>query len=347
MRAPNADLQCATVQDPYKTLGVDRNASQAEVKKAFRKLTQKYHPDKNPGDDAAESRYKDVSQAYEVLGDEERRKLYDEFGDVSLTQGFDANRARQYKRAQERAYAGGGPGGGFPGGFPGGAGGFPGGGVHFEDLGDARNTSFDDLLSRLFGGGRVSDPTGDVFGGRRQATRRGRDVEGEIKVGFIDAIVGVTVPLRVEGQDGNARTLDVKVPAGMPDGGKLRLRGQGGQGDPKGDILLTVRVNAHANLERQGQNLHLKLPVTALEAYRGGPVEIPTPWGSVTMKLPAGTQNGQTLRLRGKGVHQSGKPDGDLLVTIDVRLPEGGDEKLLEALERLQSGQNPRADLAI
>lgn len=335
------------MQDPYKTLGIERGASQSEVKKAFRKLTQKHHPDKNPGDAAAESRYKDVSQAYEVLGDEERRKLYDEFGDVSLTQGFDARRAREYKRAQERAYAGAGA-GGFPGGFPGGGpSGFSGGDFHFEDLGDARNTSFDDLLSRLFGGGRVSDPSGDVFGGRRPSSRRGRDVEGEIKVGFLDAIVGVTVPLRIEGQDGDARTLDVKVPAGMPDGGKLRLRGQGGMGEPRGDILLTVRVNKHPNLQRQGQNLLLALPVTAFEAYRGGPVEIPTPWGNVRMKLPAGTQNGQTLRLRGKGVQQGGKPDGDLLVTIDVRMPDGGDDALLEALERLQGGQNPRADLAV
>jgi curved DNA-binding protein len=331
------------VKDPYQALGVDKSASQAEIKKAFRKLTQQFHPDKNPGDKKAEERFKQVSQAYEVLGDEDKRKLFDEFGEMSLTQGFDPERARAYQQARSGGYPGGGYGGGFGGGFPGG------GEYHFEDLGQARGTSFDDLLSRLFGGGRVSD-LGDILGGRgaRPPTNMaGQDIRGEIEVSFLDALMGVTVPLRVEARDGKARTLDVKVPQGMSDGGTLRLRGQGGPGNPPGDILLTVRVAGSRTMSREGRNLHMQLPVTALEAYRGGPVDVPTPWGTVTLKLPPGSQNGQTLRLRGKGVQSSNKPAGDLLVTLDVRMPAGGDEELIQVLERLQGRQEVRAELEV
>lgn len=319
------------MKDLYQTLGVARDASASDIKKAYRSLTRKFHPDKNPGDKAAEERFKSVSSAYEVLSDQERRALYDEFGDMSLTQGFDAQRARAYKANQERAYAGSGFGGGFP--------------MDdsiFENVGDARATSFDDLLGRLFGGGRVrSTPT-------QPRARRGADITGEISVGFNDGLHGTTVPLRIESADGGTRTLDVKVPPGMKDGGKLRLRGKGGAGSPPGDIILTVRVGDHKLLSREGDDLKLRLPVTALEAYRGGPIDVPTPWGTVTVKLPPGSQSGQTLRLRGRGVRPAGnKPAGDMLVTLDVRLPEPGDERLLELLTELQGSANPRASLVL
>lgn len=323
----------ARVKDLYQTLGVPRTASKQEIKKAYRALTQKFHPDKNPGDKAAEDRFKEVSAAYEVLEDEDRRKLYDEFGDISLTQGFDPERARAYQQAQ-RGF-GTRPG---PGGF---------GGFQFHDFGDARETSFDDLLSRLFGGGRIDDMgfggPGGGPGGRIR--RRGQDLSGDLRIGFLEALHGTTVPLRVDSNGGGSRTLDVKVPAGFPDGSKLRLRGQGGPGQPPGDILLTVHVGAHPRMTRDGQNLHMILPVTAYEAYRGGPVDVPTPWGAVTLKLPAGSQNRQTLRLRGKGIHAAGKPDGDLLVTLDVRMPAAGDEDLLAALQRLQADEKVREDV--
>lgn len=317
------------MKDLYEALGVGRSASASEIKKAYRALTRKYHPDKNPGDTAAEDRFKSVSTAYDVLSDPEKRTLYDEFGDVSLTQGFDAERARAYKQTRERSsFGGGGPGFGGP--------------EMFQDLGDAKSTSFDDLLGRLFGGGRVRTSGG------ASRTRPGQDIQGEIKVSFNDALRGVTVPLRVESQGGGANTIDVKVPAGMPDGGKLRVRGKGGAGTPPGDIILTVRVGRHKLLERDGSNLRLRLPVTALEVYRGGPIDVPTPWGVVTVKLPPGSQNGQTLRLRGRGVRPTGsKPAGDLLVTLDVRLPEAGDERLLELLTDLQGGEDPRATLSL
>jgi curved DNA-binding protein len=325
------------VKDLYETLGVSRSASKDEIKKAYRDATRKYHPDRNPGDKAAEEKFKDVSVAYDVLSDEDKKKLYDEFGDVSLTQGFDAERARAYKQAQTSGY------GGFPGsgGFRGGFG--PGDSGMFHDFGEARETNFDDLLSRLFGGGRVR-----TEGRRPPRSRKGMDIAGEISVSFLDALSGVTVPLRIDSpEEGKSRTLDVKVPQGMPDGGKLRLRGQGGPGHPAGDIILTVNVRSHPRLRREGSNLRMDLPVTALEAYRGGPVDVPTPWGTLTLKLKPGSQNGQTLRLRGKGVKQSGKDPGDLLVTLDVRMPDAGDDALLEALTRLQDHANVREGLAV
>lgn len=325
------------MKDLYQSLGVERSATQEEIKKTYRGLTRQFHPDKNPGDKSAEERFKEVSQAYEVLGNPDKRALYDEFGEVSLTQGFDANRARAYKQARSQGFGGGYPGGG-PGGFS---------NYGFSDYGDARETSFDDLLSRLFGGGRVH---GDVFGrsARGPVARRGSDIHGEIKVSLLDSLLGVTVPLRVESSaGGEARTLDVRVPEGITDGGKLRLREQGGQGSPNGDIILTIHVQPGRNLERDGTNLRMKLPVTALEAYAGGPIDVPTPWGPVTMKLPPGTQNGQTLRLRDKGVRIRGEARGDLFVTVDIRMPERGDEELLAVLERLQGETTLRREEAL
>ncbi len=314
------------MKDLYKTLGVQRSASADEIKKAYRKLTRENHPDRNPDDASAEERFKQANAAYEVLGDAKKRALFDEFGEMSLTQNFDPTRARAYKQAQQQRAR-----------TPG----FSNDdiGPMFDDVTQAQHTSFDDLLSRLFGGGRVAS------GGRR--TGRGANIEGEIKVSLMDALHGVTVPLRVEGSDGEARTLDVKVPMGIADGGKLRLRGQGGDGKPKGDILLTVRVAAGRRMTRRGNDLKLTVPVTAFEALRGGPVDIPTPWGPVTVKLPRGSQNGQTLRLRGKGVQPSKKQAGDLLVTLEVRLPDDPSDELLAALEKAQGTEHVRAGLVL
>lgn len=311
------------VKNLYESLGVSRTATADEIKKAYRQMTRAHHPDRNPGNRDAEETFKAASSAYEVLSDGERRKLYDEFGEASLTQGFDAERARAYKRAQSR-YAG----------FSDRSGNI------FEDIGEARSTSFDDLLSRLFGGGRVRSDA--------SPSRAGADIRGEITVSLMDALTGTTVPLRVESLDGSFRTLDVKVPQGAADFTTLRLRGQGGAGDPPGDILLTVRVGDHPRLQRDGNDLRMALPVTALEAYRGGPIDVPTPWGVVSVKIPPGSQNGQTLRLRGRGVRQPKKPDGDLFVTLDVRLPTTtGHEGLLEALAALQGLEDPRADFSL
>jgi DnaJ-class molecular chaperone len=338
LRAHPAVLVCSDhVKDLYASLGVSRGASAGDIKKAYREATRKYHPDRNPGDKAAEERFKEVSGAYEVLGDADKRKLYDEFGEMSLTQGFDPDRARTYRRAQRSSPFGGAPGGGGAGGGMDDAAGFD---DVFTSYDQAQHTAFDDLLSRLFGGGQVR---GDF----RRSTRRGADIRGEITVSLLDALAGVTVPLRIESQDGTSRTLDVKVPAGVTDGGTLRLRGQGGPGQPDGDILLTVRVQPHPRLSREGDDLRLRVPVTAYEAYRGGPIDVPTPWGKVSLKIPPGSQNGQVLRLRGRGVRKSKGDAGDLLVVLDVRMPPPGDEQLLEALERVQGDVDIRAGLTL
>ncbi len=304
----------------YASLGVPNTASADDLKKAYRKLTRQFHPDRNPGNKQAEERFKEVGSAYDVLSDPQKRALYDEFGEMSLTLGFDADRARRYRQAQTEA-------------------------AHtrssyddedlFEDVGDPRATNFDDFLTRMFGG-RRSDA-------RRRGTRAGIDISGDIHVPLLDALTGCTVPVRVEVSDGDTRTINVKVPQGMADGGKLRVRGQGGAGDPPGDLLLNVIVERHPRITRDGDDLKMSVPITAFEAYRGGPIDVRTPWGTVALKLPAGAQNGQTLRLRNHGVRTPNKPGGDLLVVLDVRLPPPGNAKLLEALADLQSGTDPRA----
>lgn len=333
------------MKDLYSVLGVSRTADAAEVKKAFRKLTQQYHPDKNPGDKQAEEKFKEVSTAYDVLSDADRRKNYDEFGDIALTQGFDPERARAYRNAARGGGRRAGPGAGFgPGGFD------ADGHFNFSNVGDARGVSFDDLLSQLFGGGRVVDPfggggMGGRGGPRRQVSTRGHDIEGEVTIDFSQMLRGAVIPLRIESETGGARTLDVKVPAGVSDGSKLRLRGQGGAGDPAGDIILTIKLAPHPRLKREGNNLLMTVPVTALEAVRGGAIDVPTPTGPVSLKLKPGSQNGQTLRLRGKGFAVAGGEPGDLLITLDVRLPATSDPALVAALERLQADADVRTEL--
>lgn len=311
-------------KDLYASLGVPKTASADDLKKAYRKLTRQFHPDRNPGNKQAEERFKDVGHAYEVLSDPKRRALYDEFGEMSFTLGFDADRARRYKQAQAEAAR------------------RPRTVVDvdedddlLEDVGDPRSTNFDDFLARMFGGRR-----GDA--GRRRGTRAGIDISGDIHVAFLDSLKGCTVPVRVEVSDGDSRMISVKVPAGVTNGGKLRLGGQGGAGDPPGDLLLNVIVERHPRITREGDDLKMSVPVTAFEAYRGGPVDVRTPWGTVALKLPAGAQNGQTMRVRGHGVRPANKPHGDLLVVLDVRMPPPGNAKLLEALADLQASQDPR-----
>ncbi len=326
------------MKDPYAALGVARTADAAEIKRAYRKLTTQYHPDKNPGDKAAEERFKEVSNAYEVVGDDEKRKLFDEFGELSLTQGFDPQRARAYQRARAGRGAGG---------FQGGYSGFPGG---FE--GNAREMDFNELLGRIFGGG-TAGPGADPFSGRgsgRGAPRstKGHDIQGSVTVSMMDSLLGVTVPLRIDSRGGEGRTIDVKVPPGVTDGQKLRIREQGGAGTPPGDLILTIHVQSSARISRDGQNLTVKVPVTLLEAYRGGPIDVPLPLGgTVTVRVPEGSNSGQRLRLRGKGLPARGEGSaGDLFVELEVVMPPvKGDAELLAALERLQSEQDPRVGL--
>ena len=258
------------MKDLYTTLGVTKTSDAAEIKRAYRKLTQQYHPDKNPGDKAAEDKFKEVSSAYEVLSDVDKRKNYDEFGDMSLTQGFDVDRARAYKSATR-----GGGGGGRRG---------PGrGGMSFDEsmfnsAGDARGTSFDDLLSQLFGGGRVVDPMGGGGGGRgrRPVSQRGHDIEGEITIDFMDMLRGKVVPLRIESEPGTGRTLDVKVPPGIADGELI---------DTVGGGICQISSTLYGAAFFAGLELSHSRPHSRPSSYVDMGLDSTVVFGSVDMKL--------------------------------------------------------------
>jgi molecular chaperone DnaJ len=374
-------------KDYYAALGVSKTATPAEIKKAYRKLARKFHPDANNGDVKAEEKFKEISEAYDVLSDATKRKEYDEARSLFAGGGFRVPRGA------------GGPGG------PGGA-------------------TFD--LSDIFGGGAsaggggLGDLFGGMFGGggRRPSAagpRRGADAEAEVTLSFNDATQGATVPLTISGphvcptcagsgakpgtatrvcprcsgtgmssrnQGGFAfaepcrdcrgrglvvddpcptcagsgqaittRNLRARIPAGVADGQRIRLKGKGEAGErggPAGDLIVTVHVQAHEMFGRKGDNLTLKLPVTFAEAALGATVKVPTLDGpSVSVKIPAGTTNGRVLRVRGKGVTRRDGTRGDLLVTVEVVVPEELSEESREALQAYAAThtENPRAHL--
>lgn len=275
---------------------MSRQASSDEIKKAYRKLAAELHPDKNQNNPAAEERFKRVNAAYHVLIDEKKRSLYDEFGEVSLREGFNADAAR--------AYAGGGRGGGS-----------------FEEMfSGAGQGGFADILGDLFSGGRA-----------RRRPRRMPDAESEITVDFVSAVRGAELELAVSG----GRTVKVRIPPGATEGDKLRVKGAGPVGPGgAGDLLLTLQVLPHPHFEREGLDLTLRLPITVGEAYLGAKIEVPTPTGPVQLKVPSGAQSGQRMRLRGKGVKR-GERQGDLYVQFLVRLPEERSPALEEAAKIL------------
>ena len=303
-------------RDFYEVLGVSRGATPDEIKKAYRELAKELHPDRNPGDQDAEERFKEVSGAYSVLSDDKKRALYDEFGEVGLRDGFDPG---TYRAA---THAGAGGFGGFGGVDFGEV--FRGGGV---DLGGQGGATFNVNLEDLFGGrGRGR--------GYARVPRRGRDLESEVTIDFREAVLGCTRELSLRSSHGE-RTLKVRIPGGVKNGGKIRLRGQGGpgaDGGPNGDLVLHVHVRRHPYFSVKGKQLHVKVPVTPLEAYAGAKVSVPTPGGMVQLTIPRGSQNGTKLRLRGKGLEAKGKPAGDLIAHLEVRLPDGGRTEVEEAL---------------
>jgi len=310
-------------KDFYRSLGVASDASESDIKKAYRKLAKDLHPDKNPGDTAAEQRFKEVSEAYSVLSDTGQRKEYD------------AVRAMTHGGA--RFTAGSGASGGFSddvfSGFfsrQSGRGGYAGGG----------NVNVDDLLSGLFTNG------GSAGFGTGYGAPTGRDVEASTSLTFRQAVEGDTVTLRRE--DGS--TVTTRVPAGVRNGQKIRLRGKGSPGPGgSGDLILTVSVEPHPLFGRDGDNLTVTLPVTFPEAALGAQVEVPTFDGStVTLKLAPGTPSGRTLRVRGRGVRRKDGTTGDLLVTVAVAVPQkldGAAKEAVEAYAAATAGDNPRTGL--
>ena len=328
-------------KDLYAVLGVDRKADADAIKKAYRKLAGKLHPDKNPGDKSAEARFKEINHANDVLSDAKKRALYDEFGEEGLREGFNAEQTRAYKSWQSQGGAprGGGGGGGF-GGFPGGVRiedlfGGTGGGQGAGGFGDV----FEDLIGRARGGGRP---------GRR--TARGADLDGEVTIDFASAVSGTTVQLSRAGIEGPPVT--VRIPAGAVEGSRVRITGQGAPsqaGGHAGDLLLTIHVRPHPHFRREGDDLHLDLPLTVAEAWRGAKVRVPTFDGGVTMKVPARAQSGQKMRLKGKGVVRKGRDAGDLYVHFQIVLPTADDPALEKAIETIEAHQpdDPRAKIVV
>jgi molecular chaperone DnaJ len=370
-------------KDYYQVLGVAKNATHAEIKKAYRKLAQKHHPDANPGNAEAEERFKEISAAYDVIGDEEKRPRYDQVRDMAAS-----------------GFGGGVPGGGFPGG------GFPGGGrVRFEDLGDVGDLG--DLFGGLFGGGRR--------GRSRSRVVHGADLETDVTVSFEEAMSGTAVPVKIQGpapcspcggtgaapgsspitcpqcggsgeisvnqgffqmeqpcprchgtgraveqacprcrgsgSERRTRSFQVKVPAGVKDGARIKLAGRGEPGPagaPAGDLYVRVHVRAHPFFGRRGSDLTVEVPITYPEAALGANIQVPTLDGSVTMKVPGGTPSGKTFRLKGRGAPRRGGV-GDLLVTVNVEIPgrlSKDERELLRQLQDTQKG-SPRRRLGV
>ena len=300
--------------DLYATLGVSRTASEEEIRKAYRKLARKHHPDVNPNDKKAEERFKEISFAYEVLSDKDKRARYDEFGSAGLADGFDPAQAREYARWSQ----------------------------------GARRSPFHERFSE---GGEIDleDLLGGMFGARRpRGPARGADAEGEIEVDFLDAVRGGEVRVQAAGRG----ALRIKIPPGADTGTKIRLAGQGdpgGQGGSAGDLYLKLRVRPHPFFRREGSDLHLELPVTVPELVQGASVEVPTPDGPVTMKIPPHSPGGRVLRLRGKGAAKLGSTErGDEYVKLVAELPDPADPRLdaiARELEPLYSGHDVRAKL--
>ncbi len=289
-------------QDPYLELGVPRSASADEVRKAFRKLAKQFHPDQNPGDKAAEERFKRVSAAFDVLGDAEKRKK------------FDAGQIDADGRETMRGFRPGpGPGGGYAGG---------GGGPFGAGGGSGPEVDFGDILSEMFGRGAPGGARGG-FGG---ASARGQDVRASLEITIEEAVQGARK--RLGFSDG--RTLDVTIPKGAADGHVLRLKGQGAPGrGGAGDALIELTIAPHPVFKREGQNLVMDVPITVPDAVLGGKVEAPTPDGPVTLTVPKGANSGQVMRLKGRGLGEGGAGKrGDLLARFMVTLPERPDAEL-------------------
>jgi curved DNA-binding protein len=321
-------------RDLYEILGVSRTASADEVKSAYRKLAKKYHPDMNPGNKAAEEKFKEVTAAADVLTDPKRRALYDEFGADSLRSGFDPGKADAYRQWKRQGAA--------PGGMP-----FDFGDFQRVNVGDYGSFDFGSLFEDLFGAG--AGPAGAGRAGRRgrAVPRSGADAAGELEVDLREAVLGGERDVRV-----GDRTLRVRIPPGVGDGSTIRLAGQGGpgaSGGPAGDVYLTVRVREHPRVRRDGKDLSVDLPVTVPEAALGAEVTLPTFEGPVRLRIPKGSQGGTKLRLRGKGLPDlKGGARGDLLAVLQIVLPPPGEkvEKAVKALEGLYK-EDPRAGLAL
>lgn len=336
------------MRDPYTVLGVSKTASEAEIKSAFRKLAKKHHPDANKNDATAASRFAELNAAYEIVGDDEKRKAFDrgEIDGEGKPRGFSGH-----------------PGGGF---HPG-AGGFgqgfgQGGSAGFENFsfgpdGFQRRTAgaggagFEDLLRGMFGG-RAAGPGTRGFSTEfepedfgSQAT--GQDLAATLSISLTDAATGANTRVSLP----TGKDVEIKIPAGIASGQQIRLKGQGHPGPlgRNGDAIITITIAPHPVFKPDGDDLRLDLPITLYEAVLGGKVRVPTLDGAVELAIPAGTNAGRTFRLKGKGLRaKGGKTTGDLLATVRVMLPDSVDDELRREIEKLRDDKpyDPRTDLA-
>jgi len=290
----------------YDVLGVPKSATHDTVRKAYRKLARKHHPDVNPDSTKAEDDFKRVAAAYEVLSDEKRRKAYDEFGEASLASGFDPDKARDYAK--------------------------------WQNTRQRRTSDFEQ--------GPIEFDFSELFQ-RGRGPRRGEDLHGLVRLDFRQAIEGTEVGFELPDRG----TVRVRIPPGADTGSTIRIAGRGTagqQGGPPGDLVITIEVAPHAWLRRDNLDLLLRLPVDLDEAYNGGNVEIPTFEGPVMLKIPPRSQFGAKLRLRGRGVRRKDER-GDLIIDLDVRLPDRADDAVAEAMRATRSAYtNPvRQDLRL
>ena len=312
-------------KDFYATLGVSKDASESDVKKAYRKLARTHHPDQNPGDEAAEKKFKEISEAYAVLSDPQERQEYDAIRAMGGGARFSAS--------------GGAGGGGFEDVFGGMFGG--GGGPRTTQSGP----DLTDLFSGMFGGAAGQTGGFGDAGYARPRPTKGADRTATTTISFRGSIQGTTVSLRAP----DGETIEVKIPKGIRDGQKVRARGKGSPGAAgRGDLLVTVHVREHEFFHRDGDDLRITVPVTFPEAALGATIEVPTLERPVKVKVPAGSQSGRVLRLKGRGVER-GTTTGDLLVELHVTVPTELDDDARAAIEALQSalaGDDPRRELA-
>ncbi len=361
-------------EDYYKLLGVSKTASNKEIKKAYRKLARKWHPDINPGNKKAEEKFKEISRAYDCLSDNKKRKLYDEFGEDGLNAGFDADATREYKQWKSAEHKKGG----------------------FSDSGAGKYQSYEDIFGDVFG-----FSTGENRGPHTMVVE-GRDIEYEITIDFLSALKGFETTVSMEkikqcsgcngsgtdpeskfticsacggtgqvdvakgpmtfkkscpvcggkgstgkpcqecsgkGQIPYTEKIKVKIPPGVKEGSKVRVTGKGEQGinsDRCGDLYFIIHIKPHSFLKRYGDNIHMNVPVTVYEAMAGGKIIIPTIEGKVSLKIPPKSQTGQVLKLRGKGaLNLKTGNRGDLLVKLKVLVPRTEDKEILNAVKKL------------
>jgi DnaJ-class molecular chaperone len=322
-------------KDYYATLGVAKSASDKELKQAYRKLARKHHPDVNPGDKAAESKFKEINEAYEVLGDPDKRRKYDELG---------ANwRMYEQAGAQGNPYAQGSPAGwsvNMGGGQPG-QGGYR--TMTEEEMHEifGNEDPFSDFFRTFFGGGGGARPRAS----RASRTSKGRDIEHEVELTLEEAFLGAMRRIAIK-EGGHARSVDVRIPSGVKDGSRVRAAGEGesgSNGGAAGDLYLRVRVRPHSVFERKGADLYTRVSIPSTTAVLGGEAQVPTVNGTVRLRIPETTQSGQVFRLKGHGMPSVGKgaERGDLFATVDVQLPKSltaEQRKHYEALRTLETG---------